>query len=86
MNELLLNEVKELSPIINKSNYWINKVWKNVELAELSQYSVIFKEKDPSNNKMYIVIHGKVGISVKLYATNNLNKPKPRVDNIAKSS
>lgn len=40
-------------------------MWKNVEMSELKGQSVIFKEKDRSNNNMYIIIKGKVGISVK---------------------
>lgn len=41
-------------------------MWRNVGFEEMPKNSLIFREKEHSNNKMFILIRGKVGISVKV--------------------
>ncbi|EAS05963.2 JmjC domain protein (macronuclear) [Tetrahymena thermophila SB210] len=43
----------------------LHEVWRNVEFAQLEANTLIFKEKEPSNNKMFIILKGKVGINIK---------------------
>ncbi|KAL4476838.1 hypothetical protein ABPG72_010675 [Tetrahymena utriculariae] len=43
----------------------LHEVWRNVEFTQIEANTLIFKEKEPSNNKMFIILKGKIGINIK---------------------
>jgi CRP-like cAMP-binding protein len=46
-----------------------------MQLDSFPRGDVIFKEGDPSNGKMHVIVHGMVAI-VRASASNPINKPK----------
>ncbi|KAL4430067.1 hypothetical protein ABPG74_013514 [Tetrahymena malaccensis] len=60
----------------------LHEVWRNVEFTQIEANTLIFKEKEPSNNKMFIILKGKVGINIKplqdeLYNQGNEKNEQP---------
>jgi len=57
--------------------YYYLKLFQNVKYEKILKHKFVFKEGDPSNDKYYVIIFGKVGIYEKkqtVFETSNLSK------------